>query len=112
MLVWVAAAWLRCPKTHCAAAFPQSFCKKKTETAVNLPVALMSPSQAATKERLQPAHRTAAPARAKPVEHVPAKDRHVDKGPTHAEIRAIVVGLMLAMFLAALNQTIVAKNGR
>jgi EmrB/QacA subfamily drug resistance transporter len=28
--------------------------------------------------------------------------------PTHAEVRAIVVGLMLAMFLSALNQTIVA----
>ncbi len=28
--------------------------------------------------------------------------------PSHAEVRAIVIGLMLAMFLAALNQTIVA----
>jgi len=37
---------------------------------------------------------------------VPAKP--AEKPPTHAEVRAIVVGLMLAMFLAALNQTIVA----
>src|SRR5262249_22611703 len=36
----------------------------------------------------------------------PAKEKPAEK--THAEIRAIVVGLMLAMFLSALNQTIVA----
>src|SRR3954467_2943840 len=68
----------------------------------------MSPSQAATKHRHEPAQRAPAPARTKVVEHVPATDRPGDKGPTHAEIRAIVIGLMLAMFLAALNQTIVA----
>src|SRR3954451_381242 len=68
----------------------------------------MSPSQAATKHRHEPAQRAPAPARTKVVEHVPATDRPADKGPTHAQIRAIVIGLMLAMFLAALNQTIVA----
>jgi len=51
------------------------------------------------------ADRAATPARVKPAA---AKDTPADRAPTHAEIRAIVVGLMLAMFLAALNQTIVA----
>ena len=37
-----------------------------------------------------------------------AKEKPAEKQPSHAEIRAIVVGLLLAMFLAALNQTIVA----
>src|SRR5947209_3754408 len=68
----------------------------------------MSPSQAAPKHRHEPAQRAPARARPKVVEHAPATDRPADKGPTHAQIRAIVIGLMLAMFLAALNQTIVA----
>jgi EmrB/QacA subfamily drug resistance transporter len=68
----------------------------------------MSPSQAATKQRREPVQRAATSPRPQVVEHPPATDRPADKGPTHAEIRAIVIGLMLAMFLAALNQTIVA----
>src|SRR5262245_19060507 len=68
----------------------------------------MHSTSAATKKRIDSGHPPPAPARPKPSAHPPAKDKHVDRMPTHAEIRAIVVGLMLAMFLAALNQTIVA----
>jgi EmrB/QacA subfamily drug resistance transporter len=64
----------------------------------------MSPPQAATKERIEPAHHTAVSIPQKAT--TPPKERPAEK--THAEVRAIVVGLMLAMFLAALNQTIVA----
>ena len=47
-------------------------------------------------------------AAAKLITLAPAAVRRADNTPSHAEIRAIVVGIMLAMFLAALNQTIVA----
>jgi EmrB/QacA subfamily drug resistance transporter len=60
----------------------------------------------------EPVHRAAAPAKLIAVASTPVGDRPADRPPettrTHAEIRAIVVGIMLAMFLAALNQTIVA----
>jgi EmrB/QacA subfamily drug resistance transporter len=71
---------------------------------------------AAAQERTNRAYRPAAP-QTPPVEHAPAKPgspglvsagEGTHRMPTHAEVRAIVIGLMLAMFLAALNQTIVA----
>src|SRR5262249_27876713 len=66
----------------------------------------MSPSQAtAHKERVSPPHHPASP---KPKAVEAARSRPAENALSHAEIRAIVVGLMLAMFLAALNQTIVA----
>src|SRR5262249_21006160 len=66
-------------------------------------------AQAVTQERTRSPHRASAPApRLRAVEPTPGKDKPPERAPTHAEIRAIVVGLMLAMFLAALNQTIVA----
>jgi EmrB/QacA subfamily drug resistance transporter len=66
----------------------------------------MTPPQATAQKEKERVHQPSAPARLKAVEAVPPKP--VEKGPTHAQVRAIVVGLMLAMFLAALNQTIVA----
>src|SRR5215208_4398017 len=66
----------------------------------------MTPPQATAQKEKERVHQPSAPARLKAVEAVPPKS--VEKGPTHAQVRAIVVGLMLAMFLAALNQTIVA----
>src|SRR5262245_38242594 len=67
---------------------------------------LMSSSQAtARKERINPAQHPVPP---KPKAVESARSRPAEKAFSHAEVRAIVVGLMLAMFLAALNQTIVA----
>src|SRR5215475_7160540 len=67
---------------------------------------LMSSSQAtARKERINPAQHPVPP---KPKAVDAAKSKPAEKAFTHAEVRAIVLGLMLAMFLAALNQTIVA----
>jgi EmrB/QacA subfamily drug resistance transporter len=67
----------------------------------------MSPSRAiARKELERPAPHSAPPVKSKAV--APAKAKPAEKALTHAEIRAIVIGLLLAMFLAALNQTIVA----
>src|SRR5215216_2082462 len=66
----------------------------------------MTPPQATAQKEKERVHQPSAPARLKAVEAVSPKP--VEKGPTHAQVRAIVVGLMLAMFLAALNQTIVA----
>src|SRR5262245_56575510 len=67
---------------------------------------LMSSSQAtARKERINPAQHPVPP---KPKAVESARSRPAEKAFSHAEVRAIVVGLMLAMFLAAVNQTIVA----
>src|SRR5262245_64171614 len=68
----------------------------------------MNSSQADTKQRVDSLRRAALPLRPKVIERPSPSDRHADKAPTHAEIRDIVLGLVLAMFLAALNQTIVA----
>lgn len=38
----------------------------------------------------------------------PEPSRNLERGLTHTEIRAIVIGIMLAMFLGAIDQTIVA----
>src|SRR5262247_128096 len=67
---------------------------------------LMSSSQAtARKERINPPQHPVPP---KPKAVESARSRPAEKAFSHTEVRAIVVGLMLAMFLAALNQTIVA----
>ena len=78
---------------------------KDLKSDVDLLLTLVT-SSAATKQRAS----LPLPVRPKlrAVEPAPAREKPADKAPTHAEIRAIVVGLMLAMFLAALNQTIVA----
>jgi EmrB/QacA subfamily drug resistance transporter len=55
-------------------------------------------------ERLSPRGRTAPPER----QAAPARDRVTAAPLDHATIRAIVAGIMLAMFLSALEQTIVA----
>jgi EmrB/QacA subfamily drug resistance transporter len=62
----------------------------------------MSRSEAADQDRPHRACLPAAP------DHDRAPDPSGEAPRTHAQIRAIVVGIMLAMFLAALNQTIVA----
>ena len=67
---------------------------------------LMNPPHTATAERPAREVRRTEPT-PPPAEHVPDKPAET-KAPTHAEIRAIILGLLLAMFLAALNQTIVA----
>jgi EmrB/QacA subfamily drug resistance transporter len=66
----------------------------------------MSLHQGATAERSAREHRRTGPI-SPPAEHVADKPAEI-QAPTHAEIRAIILGLLLAMFLAALNQTIVA----
>src|SRR5690242_5482018 len=58
------------------------------------------PTSAPARSRPKPAH--AAPARA------PAHAHEEHPALAHAEIRTIVIGIMLAMFLGALDQTIVA----
>jgi EmrB/QacA subfamily drug resistance transporter len=66
----------------------------------------MSLHQEATAERAAREHRRIGPI-SPPAQHVADKPAEI-QAPTHAEIRAIILGLLLAMFLAALNQTIVA----
>jgi MFS family permease len=96
------------PRTPVARSrFPRHVAGKPRKTTLEFFVRhVMSHSPAAAKERVNRAHPPAPSVRLKAVESVPAKP--ADKPPTHAEVRAIVVGLMLAMFLSALNQTIVA----
>src|SRR5262245_8750838 len=67
----------------------------------------MSPSQATVRKERSNSVQHPAPAKPKAVEAAKST-KPAEKALTHAEIRAIVVGLLLAMFLAALNQTIVA----
>jgi EmrB/QacA subfamily drug resistance transporter len=66
----------------------------------------MNPPPAATAERSRHELRRGEQ-KSPPAEHVPDKPAET-KAPTHAEIRAIILGLLLAMFLSALNQTVVA----
>jgi EmrB/QacA subfamily drug resistance transporter len=63
----------------------------------------LSLPQAAAADRR---HGAGAEPKSQPAEHVP--DKPAEKALTHPEIRRIILGLLLAMFLAALNQTIVA----
>src|SRR5687768_10294280 len=49
------------------------------------------------------------PKSAKPAPAKPAPAKPADAKPlTHAEVRSVVIGIMLAMFLGAIDQTIVA----
>src|SRR5262245_35338002 len=68
----------------------------------------MTPLQVAIREPGDDTPNPVLPATTTTVEAVLPPDKPPDAAPTHAEIRAIVIGIMVAMFLAALNQTIVA----